>query len=134
MKKTFLAMGSALLLALTFAACDMGEDDPNKEPEPKANPTATTACRGYRTDLGNAYMEICEEFGSEAEFLQWFQEANCDEAKWNVELTDQQTTSYDACLVGISKLTKDDCNRLFGDTPVYIDDIVPSCDEWWPDV
>ena len=26
MKKTFLAIGSALLLALTFAACDMGEN------------------------------------------------------------------------------------------------------------
>ncbi|HHW96168.1 MAG TPA: hypothetical protein PLA59_05095 [Myxococcota bacterium] len=128
MKKTFLAIGSALLLALTFAACDMGEN------EPEANPTATTACKAYRTDLGNAYMEICEQFGSEAEFLQWFQEANCEEAKWNVELTDQQTTNFDACLVGISRLSKDDCARLFGDTPVYIDEIVPSCDLWWPDV
>ncbi|HQI62375.1 MAG TPA: hypothetical protein PLE83_09685 [Myxococcota bacterium] len=132
MRKTFLAMGSALLLALTFAACDTGEDDP--EPLPQENPLATKACKDYRTDLGDYYVDTCGIFSDSTEFGVWFTagEANCDDNRWNVRLTDLQTTHWEECLVGIGNLTEADCAQFEGEEAVYLDDVVPECGSWWP--
>ncbi|MBP7161458.1 hypothetical protein KBB45_09345 [Myxococcota bacterium] len=133
MRKTFLAIGSALLLALTFAACDMGEG----EPEPEAKTKATAACRDYRTDLGNYYVDTCKGWADEAGFVVWFTEyeADCDEARWAVDLTDLQETHWVGCLEGIGKLTEADCEKFFPEDETEaksMDQVVPQCKTWWP--
>jgi hypothetical protein len=124
MKKIIMALGSAMVLALAFTACE-AEDAGTDTYTP--NPTVYEGCMEFRTVACEKWV-ACSTFGGMTECQQWFDSENgyggCNSAN-TTEMTDAATANYEACLAAIPTYT--DCAAL---SDPGIETSIPSCDNW----
>lgn len=124
MSKVFLAVASALVLAMSFTAC---ESDDSGTDAYTPNPTVYEGCVEFRTVACQKWVD-CGTFGGMTECQQWFDGENryggCNSAN-TTEMTDAATANYNACLAAIPGYT--DCAAL---SDPGIEDSIVACDNW----
>lgn len=125
MSKYMLTLGTALVLAMSFAACEAEDEGTDAYVAP--NPSIYEACMDFRQVACEKFVD-CGTFGGMTECQQWFDGEDgymgCNSARTE-EMNDAATANFEACLVGVTDFTN--CAGLTDDG---IEASVPSCANW----
>jgi hypothetical protein len=124
MSKYMLTLGTALVLAMSFAACEAEDEGTDAY---VANPTIYEGCMDFRTVACEKWVE-CQTFGGMTECQEWFDSENgymgCNSANTD-EMTDAATANFEACLAAIPAYN--DCAAL---SDPGIEASIVACDNW----
>lgn len=125
MSKYILTLGTALVLGMSFAACEA--DDAGTDAYVAPNPSVYDACMDFRTVACAKWVE-CGTFGGQTECQEWFDGENgymgCNPNN-TTEMTDAATANFEACLAAIPAYS--DCAAL---SDPGIEASIVSCDNW----
>ncbi len=125
MNKYILVLGSAMLLAMSFAACDA--EDAANDMFQAPNPTVYEACMDFRA-VACEKLVACTTFLGQTECEEWFDSdtgyEGCNVSKTN-EMSDAATANFDACIAALPGFTN--CAGL---SDPGIEDSIVACDNW----